>query len=79
MLWGKLYWPFFLILTSCLFLIPELIGLFTNPANTLSEYAWDELDVHGFQHIHTLAWWLSLCSWGLFVVIITLHIWWKRL
>jgi Trk-type K+ transport system membrane component len=80
-MWGIIYWPVFLSVVSALFLIPELIALFTNAANTLSVYAWRELNItmisgHG---PHTLAWWLSLISWLLFTVIITAHIWWHAL
>ncbi len=77
--WGLYYWPFFLILGSLLFLIPELIALFTNATNTLSGYTWRELNVHGGMHLnqHTVAWWLSLAAWLVFVVVITIHIWWK--
>jgi hypothetical protein len=74
--WGKYYWPYFLTLVSMLFLIPELIAVVTNHANTLSEYSWDELHVSGLA-IHDIAWYLSLSTWLLFVVVITAHIWWR--
>lgn len=77
--WGKYYWPYFFILVSVIFLVPELIALFSNPANTLSDYSWQELHVTGYVRIHTLAWWLSLIGWLLFVVVITAHIWWRKL
>jgi hypothetical protein len=76
--WGKAYWPFFLLAVSGAFLIPEIYALFTNAANTLSEYSWDELHVTGFQHVHSLAWYFSLISWILFFVVITMHIWFRR-
>jgi len=77
--WGTYYWSFFLVLVSLLFLVPELIALFTNATNTLSDYSWRELTVHNGLHInqHTLAWWLSLIAWLVAVVVLTLHIWWK--
>lgn len=75
--WGKYYWPVALLFTSvAMFGIPELIALFTNHANTLSEYAWDELRV-GSIPLHTIAWYVSLAVWLLAVVILTLHIWWR--
>lgn len=76
MTWGRLYWPFFIIVTSALFLGPELIATFTNRANTLSEYAWAELRVSGLA-IHDIAWYISIVAWLLFVVVITAHIWWR--
>jgi hypothetical protein len=78
MTWGKLYWPFFLILTSALFLGPELIALFTNWHNTLSQYSWAELNVSPRIPVHTIAWWISVMAWALFVVVITAHIWFRR-
>jgi hypothetical protein len=66
-----------MVVTVLLFGVPELIALFTNQANTLSDYSWDELDVHGFNHIPTVAWYASLIVWLIFVVVITAHIWWK--
>lgn len=75
--WGKYYWPYFLILASGLFGIPELIALFTNHWNTLSDYARYELNVSPAVTVHTLAWYLSLAAWLLFVVVITMHIWWN--
>lgn len=74
--WGRVYWPYFLLVVSLTFLIPELIAFFTNKANTLSEYSWDELHVGALQ-VHTISWYLSLGTWVLFVVLITLHIWWR--
>jgi len=73
------YWPFFLVVSSLLFLVPELIALFTNATNTLSGYSWRALNVYNGLHLnqHTAAWWLSLTAWLVFVVVITIHIWWK--
>lgn len=75
--WGRYYWPFFIVLTSVLFLVPELIALFTNYMNTLSEYSWAELHVNPHVSMHTLAWYLSLGGWIMFVIVITLHIWFR--
>ena len=78
MTWGKYYWPYFMILTVLLFGVPELIAIISgNVANTLSDYSWDQLDVHGFTHVHDIAWFASLGVWLLFVVVITAHIWWR--
>lgn len=81
MTWGRYWWPIYLTVASIAFLVPEIIALVTDAANTLSYYARVELNlVPG--HIgtaHTIAWWFSLCAWGLFIVIITLHIWGNQL
>jgi hypothetical protein len=77
--WGRLYWPYFLVLASLLFAVPEIIALATNRANTLSDYAHHELNVTVAtvaNGVHTLAWYVSLAGWLLFVVLITWHIWW---
>jgi len=78
-MWGIIYWPVFLSVVSTLFLVPETVALFTNQANTLSDYAWNELHIGlSFGHgAHTVAWWLSLIAWVMFTVIITGHIWWR--
>lgn len=75
--WGRYYWPFYLLLAAALFGIPELVALFTNHYNTLSDYARFELNVSPHITVHTLAWWASLAAWCLFVVVITAHIWWN--
>ena len=75
--WGKYYWPIALIFSTIgLFGIPELIALATNWHNTLTQYSWTELHINGVP-IHGIAWWSSLLVWLLFVVVITIHIWWK--
>lgn len=76
--WGKYYWPYFLLLTSLIFAVPELIALFTNVKNTLSDYARYELNVTPHLTVHTLAWWVSISAWLLFAVVITVHIWWGK-
>lgn len=81
--WGAKYWPVFLILSALWILfafgIPETIALFTaistHTDNTLSNYAHVELHVTAKMTIHTIAWFLSLITWALFVVLITGHIW----
>lgn len=80
MTWGKLYWPYLIIVVSFMFGIPELIALFTNVKNTLSDYARYELHVGvAFQHsMPTLAWWSSLIVWATFVIWITAHIWYGK-
>lgn len=76
--WGRIYWPIMLLVVSVIeFGIPEFIAIITNPANTLSDYSWDELHVGSFP-VHTLAWYVSLIIWLSFVVIITMHIWWRQ-
>lgn len=77
--WGLVYWPVGLTALSLLFLPAELIALFTNPANTLSDYCWHELNVtRAFTFdAHGVAWWASFASWLLFVIVITMHIWFR--
>lgn len=79
-LWGNYYWPYWMTLTSLTFLVPELIALFTNVANTLSDYARSQLHVGRAleANIHSLAWYSSLVTWLAFVIVITLHIWWAK-
>ena len=75
--WGKVYWPVALLFAFiAMFGIPEIYAIITKPANTLSNYSWDELRV-GSIPIHTIAWYVSLAGWLAFVVVITLHIWWR--
>lgn len=77
--WGNLYWPVYLSVVSVLFLIPEVIALISNHYNDLSEYCWRELGVTkawSFDQ-HTVAWWFSLAAWGLAVVLLTFHIWFR--
>lgn len=84
--WGKEYWPIFLIISAIWVLlgfgIPELIALLSpvpnHLDNTLSVYARDELNVSAQLTKHAIAWWLSFLAWGLFVVVITLHIWFDQ-
>lgn len=79
-MWGNWYWPRGLVAVSLAFLVPELTALFTNPQNTLSYYCWRELHVGSLygNGVHTLAWWLSITAWALFVVVITGHIWFAK-
>jgi hypothetical protein len=54
----------------------ELIALFTNHVNTLSDFSRYEIGIRGtVMHPGVPAWWISLAGWLLFVVIITGHIW----
>lgn len=79
--WGPYYWPFWLIVAGLLFLGPEVIGLLTNTANTLSEYLWHELHV-GLSFgagRHTAAWWVSLLAWIIGTCVLTAHIWWRQI
>lgn len=75
--WGLVYWPTWLTLIGTTFLPMEIYALLTNPSNTLSDYAWHELNISSpFRFTATgLAWWISFIVWVLFAVIITLHIW----
>lgn len=81
MTWGKEYWPWYLILASLAFLIPESIALAVNTRNTLSDYAWYELNVktptQAFS-AHTAAWFLSLGVWIVIAIWLTYHIWFER-
>lgn len=76
MTWGKLYWQYWLILTSLSFLMPEMIATFTNVRNSLSDYTRAVLKVS--VATHTPAWYLSLVTWVLLVVAVTVHIWWGK-
>lgn len=76
--WGRQYWPFYIIFTAGLFLGPEIYALLTNWRNTLSQYSWNELHVNPGIPVHTVAWYISLMGWLLFVVVITAHIWWRK-
>lgn len=76
--WGSWYWPLFLTVASFEFAIPEAYALITKQsANTLSDYSWDELHINSPFTYHSAAWGISLLIWLVFVVAITLHIWWK--
>lgn len=81
MTWGNTYWPIFLVIVSALFLVPESIGIFTNSANTLSDYCWRELNVTMVfgSGKHTVAWWLSQIAWYMAVIILSLHIWYRSI
>lgn len=81
MTWGRDYWPIMLIITSLLFLVPEIYALFTNVKNTLSDYARYELDVttptQAFTS-HTAAWFLTFGVWLTVAIWLTYHIWFER-
>lgn len=81
--WGMAYWPIFLIVTAVGFLVPELIALVTNTANTLSDYSWRELGLSiNFRHpgnvMHNAAWILTLGAWLTASFFLTAHIWFQR-
>jgi hypothetical protein len=75
--WGKTYWPIALIVASIAFLVPEIYALVTNYRDSLSQYAWHELNISPHINPHTVAWTVSLIGWLLFVVVITAHIWFR--
>ena len=81
--WGNLYWPYYLILASLMFAVPEGIAIATRQwADTLSDYSRAQLHVGvGFANngVHTVAWWASIIVWLVFVVWITIHIWLVKL
>lgn len=81
MTWGKVYWPWFLVITSLGFLGAEIFALFTNYKNTLSDYARYELNVktptEAFS-AHTASWLLTLGIWLVLAFWLTFHIWFER-
>lgn len=80
--WGMLYWPIALWFVAVgMFGIPETIGLFTNVANTLSDFSRWELHEYAHEPLfaHQWYWWLSQ---GLFIVLclwLVIHIWYDKL
>lgn len=78
MTWGRRYWPYWIIAVSLAFLIPELLALFTNGKNSLSQYVWDELGVSPHMTMHTVAWWVSLIGVLLAFAIVVAHIWFRE-
>ena len=80
MTWGKIYWPWFLIVTSLAFIGPELVALVVNAKNTLSDYAWYELNVKTPREpftAHGAAWFLSLGMWLVVAIWLTFHVWFE--
>jgi hypothetical protein len=78
--WGYYYWPTYITICAIAFLPVELYALITNQVqNTLSDYCWHELNVTRALTFdaHGIAWWASLIMWALFVIAITLHIWYR--
>ena len=73
--WGLAYWPVFLVATIAAFAGPELAALFTNVRNTLSDFAWYELGLHGRYDPHTWVWWVSLVGFVLVAAVLVGHIW----
>lgn len=79
--WGLTYWPIYLIVVSLGFIPAETTALITNPANTLSDFAWREL---GFPDKaspvpYTAAWYFSFAAYVMVVVFLAIHIWFRRL
>ncbi|MGH9436814.1 MAG: hypothetical protein ACRD22_02725 [Terriglobia bacterium] len=75
--WGHEYWTWALIAIALLFLPAELYALFTNTANTLTDYSRYELHVSGQVVLtrQSAAWVLTL---GTYLVVTTWlcgHIW----
>lgn len=60
--WGLIYWPAFIVAVLALFAGPELGALFTNPRNTLSDFAWYELGIGGRYDPHSWIWWVALIA-----------------
>jgi hypothetical protein len=77
--WGRVYWPIAMVGVFLFFVPAELYALFTNANNTLSDYSWHELDITKAFEIsgNGVAWWASFISWIIFVIIISLHIWYR--
>jgi len=80
MTWGKFYWPYWLIVASLMFLVPEIITLFTNSKNTLSDWSWTELNIYnGRIPVHGIAWWVSLIAFLTGIIVLVLHVWFHKL
>lgn len=79
--WGRIFWPVYLVVVSVAFLAPEIYALVTNAYNTLSDYAWRELNVtmavNRAGYVHTAAWWVSIIAWLLAAGVLTAHIWFR--
>lgn len=78
--WGYMYWPWYLAATALAFLVPEIYALFTNPRNTLSDYAWHELGVSlsAKPAIHGAAWFLTQGVFILIAMWLVFHIWYAK-
>lgn len=86
--WGQWYWPIFVIVSAVWLLtgfgVPETIALIESHLvhepidNTLSYYSRRELNVSAVWTIHTIAWYLSLACWTMFVCFLTSHIWFNQ-
>jgi hypothetical protein len=78
--WGNDVWPWFLIVVTLTFIGFEGYALFTNTANTLSDYIWRELHVRPLEPFnrHNAAW---LLTQGVYVTIafwLWLHLWYHQ-
>ena len=79
--WGVWYWPVFLIVTSLLFLGPEIYALLTNTLNTLSDYASTQLGLNlsvTARQIHNAAWFLTQGVSLVVVIWLWFHIWYLK-
>lgn len=70
--WGAVYWPIFLISTTCAFLTAEIYALVTTGGpNTLSEWVWLRLNVTSHEKMSqwsaldflAFGQWCTLVSW----------------
>jgi hypothetical protein len=78
--WGNQVWPWFLIVVTVAFLSFELYALFTNTANTLSDYAWRELHLSTARQrlVHNAAWFLTQGAYLVTIAWLWQHIWYHR-
>lgn len=77
--WGLVYWPCWLFFIAATFLPTETYALITNPANTLSDYCWHQLNVTRALtfNAHGVAWWASLITTLLAFAVLVAHIWFR--
>ncbi len=76
-MWGRVYWPVWLVLVALSLLVPECYALFTGTANTLSSWIWGVLHVRSGQS--PLDWsaarLLTFGAWCVLVWWLTMHFW----
>lgn len=79
-LWGYTYWPWYIIVTASAFLIAEIVALVTDVQNTLSDYAWHELNISVTpgRTVHSAAWLLSQGMYIVMVIWLLFHIWYRQ-
>ena len=75
--WGFWYWPIFIWTVIGIFVPPETYAFFTNSNNTLSDFAWYELGIHGSYTPHSPTWWGSLVITVSAMAVLVAHIWFK--